>query len=251
MTLVSVSVPLKDHDPATIVAEQVSEHFAVAPSLTIRTGGSVGLTDCGRNLVHLPTGYVVTHASWADMRRFAIELEALPIDWAQVTPTSITAEQVALVCDAFKRATTPGDPESWPWPEWAGDESQPTLSVLASHLDHALDFEQRRATITALEERAAALDPAFSKEFHGPLWHLLVAAHVDGYGVAYLLAVLHRIAPDAADRAARDLVGAWEAGDSLGEWEYEWRRELAEGQPLTLHGFPDLPAANDVRGDAA
>lgn len=58
------------------------------------------------------------------------------------------------------------------------------------------------------------------------------------YGLIYLLAVLRAIDPKVADTAARDLVINLEAGDSLGEWVWQWNDELAAGKPLTLHGIP-------------
>lgn len=58
------------------------------------------------------------------------------------------------------------------------------------------------------------------------------------YGLIYLLAVLRAIDPKVADTAARDLVISLEAGDSLGEWVWQWNDELAAGKPLTLHGIP-------------
>lgn len=73
-------------------------------------------------------------------------------------------------------------------------------------------------------------------------WYAGLVAEVQGYGMAYLLAVLRAIDPKVADGAARDLVIAFDAGDSMGEWIYQWREELAEGKPLTLRGIPTLTA---------
>lgn len=57
---------------------------------------------------------------------------------------------------------------------------------------------------------------------------------VDLYGQIYLLGAVRHFAPDDADRVAADLALAWEAGDSLGEWVYQWRQELDAGRPLTI-----------------
>lgn len=70
-------------------------------------------------------------------------------------------------------------------------------------------------------------------------WHEAIFSSVNGWGMTYLLAVLQRIAPDVADIAARRLMLEFDAGDGLGEWIFQWRQELAEGKPLTLHGIPD------------
>ncbi|SHQ46765.1 hypothetical protein [Mycobacteroides abscessus] len=70
-------------------------------------------------------------------------------------------------------------------------------------------------------------------------WLQSVSSSVSGWGMTYLLAVLQRIAPDVADIAARRLVAEFEAGDSMGEWIFQWSRELGSGLPLSLHGIPD------------
>lgn len=45
---------------------------------------------------------------------------------------------------------------------------------------------------------------------------------VNEYGVVWLLKVLTEFHRDVADDAARELWAEWEAGDSLGEWLWEW-----------------------------
>lgn len=92
-----------------------------------------------------------------------------------------------------------------------------------------------------LTARATELDPAFGEELGNHLRWMLAGIHSSNYGEVWLLAVLHRIDPAAADRAATDLAAALDSGDALGEWICQWRQELADGNPLTLHGFPDLP----------
>jgi hypothetical protein len=57
---------------------------------------------------------------------------------------------------------------------------------------------------------------------------------VELYGQIYLLGALRHFAPDDADKVAAELAIAWEAGDSLGEWVYQWRQELDAGRPLTI-----------------
>jgi hypothetical protein len=61
-----------------------------------------------------------------------------------------------------------------------------------------------------------------------------VAQTVNLYGQIYLLGAVRHFAPDDADHVAAELANAWEAGDSLGEWVYQWRQELESGQPLTI-----------------
>lgn len=98
-----------------------------------------------------------------------------------------------------------------------------------------------------LEAKVAEHDAELAKTVRVALMVSDSSLTVETYGVIYLLAVLHRVDPAAADRAARELVGAWEAGDVIGEHEYQWRDELGKGLPLTLYGFPHI----EIGGDGA
>lgn len=62
----------------------------------------------------------------------------------------------------------------------------------------------------------------------------LISRQVEVFGMTYLLAVLRQQSPEVADAAAEFLAGQWESGDSLGEWMYQWREELAGGGRLSL-----------------
>lgn len=45
---------------------------------------------------------------------------------------------------------------------------------------------------------------------------------VSNFAIVYLLRALAEHAPDHADEVARGLWSEWNAGDSLGEWTWEW-----------------------------
>jgi hypothetical protein len=144
MALISLEIRWSDHSPITITAEQVTAHFAIAPTLTARQDGTLTFADHGRSLTHIPTGLLVTRSGWLDLRRYATELEALPIDWATLTHASeLSTEQAQQVRAVSDRLMAEDDASSWPWPDWAGDESQPALSLLAGRLDFALKFTQQ------------------------------------------------------------------------------------------------------------
>lgn len=74
---------------AEVTAEQVTEHFALAPVIRRdeQTGEAVGLTEY-LSLVHVPTGATVLpwqHAenmTAAENRELARIAEALPLDWS-------------------------------------------------------------------------------------------------------------------------------------------------------------------------
>lgn len=62
----------------------------------------------------------------------------------------------------------------------------------------------------------------------------IIGRQVDLFGTAYMLAVARHLDPVRADRTAAFLAEMWDAGNSLGEWVYEWREQLATGKPLSL-----------------
>lgn len=62
----------------------------------------------------------------------------------------------------------------------------------------------------------------------------ILVRQVDLFGTAYMLAVARHLDPVRADRAAAFLAEMWDAGDSLGEWVFEWREQVADGKPLSL-----------------
>ncbi|MFI6959673.1 hypothetical protein ACIBJI_40180 [Nocardia sp. NPDC050408] len=247
MALTTITIYLTEgHLPVHITGDQVTEHFAITPAVKVRPDGSVTFTDHGRRLTHIPTGRMVTASGFLDLRRFAEELEKLPIDWAQLqSARSLTKEQMRQV-KAVQRDLNSQDDSSWPWPKWAGDQSQAALSLLAARLDDAVTYMQRYDLIRSLTAEVGAVDPELGRKVDAHMTGAFIGNHIHSYGVIYLLAVLHRIDPDAGDRAARALVGAWEDGGALDEWIYEWRRELGDGQPLTLHEFPDLTLLEGV-----
>lgn len=246
MSLVTVTVPTQSSGPVDLIGERVSDNFAITPGIT-GEGDALGLSD-RLALTHIGTGRVVTWSMWLDFRDLAQRLEALPIDWAALTENNLTIEHRKAVHAAIKEAQSAhadrGDDE---FPKWAGDPSSPALSLLGTVLGDAVKstaFE----TFTAGKELAGLVDKVdaeLARRIDLELSWRTAAVNVNTYGVAYLLAVLHRVAPEAADRAARELAAAWECGDSLGEWVWQWRKEIGDEQPLTLHGFADLafPAA--------
>lgn len=236
------------HAPVQITGDQVAEYFAITPAIKTRPDGSVTLSDHGRCLTHIPSGRAVTSSGFLDLRRYAEELAKLPIDWARLTSARDLTEEQAKQVKAIHRELSFQDDAEWPWPAWAGDESRPALSLLGQQLDDALKYGPRRELAREFQRRLTdtQLDPELAREIDNRLLLADIGEHVNGYGLIYLLAVLQRLDPESADKAARHLVGAWEAGDSMGEWIYDWRRQLADGQPLTLHEFPDLSLLTEV-----
>ncbi|WP_433734900.1 hypothetical protein ACQP0C_41730 (plasmid) [Nocardia sp. CA-129566] len=244
MTLIPVTIPLRDHNQVTLTGEQVSTHFALVPATTLREDGTLGFASHGYGLTHIPTGRAVTFDTFVDPRRLALALEELPIDWANLTEP--TRGQTALVHETYLQVWN--DPEKrLPWPAWAGDESTPALSLIVHQLDDQLDnTEHRRELRRALEQQIAAYDPELGHTVTG---HLLASSSIEtvsAYALVYLLAAFMRTDPAAADRAARHVTEAWEHGDDASECIYQWRQQIADQVPMQLPGFPDLPTAATV-----
>lgn len=236
MTLAIINVAFADGQ-VPVSADKVTENFAIAPALQKLPDGTVGIIDYGQSLTHIPTGRAVTFDGWMDLRRYAEMLEQLPIDWSTIT--TLTTDQRQLIVRARDEyLAARGADASWPWPAWAGDETQPALSLLATRLDFALDHNDRYVAIRDIEKQAATVDSALGATVGNALLAGSSAEYIHNYGLIYLLGVLHRVDPAAADLAARELVGAWEDGSSMSEWIYQWRSELADQRPLTLHEFP-------------
>lgn len=235
MSLLQVTIQTTN-GPVEVTGDQVSENFAITPGLTTDDAGHACFN--GRTcLTHTPTGLAISHDQYGQRER-AARLEAAQIDWALVSAENrISEEDRPAVLAALEE---PDDDNGWPWPEWAGDESTPALTTLAKSLDRALDEDYWERARALREEAAEHLPDALSRKIDAYLTSASSIVAVSEYALVYLLAVLHRVDPEAADRAARDLVTAWDAGDSMGEWMWQWRDELGKGQALTLHGFPSL-----------
>ena len=240
-----IYIPTPDGGSIPVYGEQTTEHFAITPRLAAYPGKPVRL-DRGRSLVHIPSGRRITSDWYADLDALAAKLEALDIDWDGFGETPLTKDQAKAIFDLKREYWASDDSKGWPWPKWAGDESTPALSTIAESLDQYLDRDM--SAILALGNQArAALPEDLGQEVDA---HLLIgwsSAAAATYGVAYLLAVLHRIDPDAADVAARNLVAEWDAGDAMGERACEWRDALAKGEPLALLDFPSI----EIPGGAA
>lgn len=232
--------------PVELTGQRVSEHFAITPTTRGDSDGRTVL-DRGVALTHIPTGLRVTSDSWSlDLAKLGEELQALPIDWASLT--KLTDEQGQLVKEVFDRLRFADDDSGWPWPKWAGDESKPATSIIAGRLDAHLEDKFSEASNVAREAKAL-LPEDLGKKVDAWIVVGWSKEKADAYAIAYLMAVLQRIDPESADRAARDLVGQWDSGDCMGEFVYKWREQLAQGKPLHLPGFPEMSLP--VEGGAA
>jgi hypothetical protein len=62
----------------------------------------------------------------------------------------------------------------------------------------------------------------------------VIGRQVELFGQVYLLASLRKLDTHVANAVAAELADQWDTGDSLGEWMYQWRKELDAGRPLSL-----------------
>lgn len=61
-----------------------------------------------------------------------------------------------------------------------------------------------------------------------------IRLEIAGWVNVYLWEVVRRYAPEIADRVAEDIADACEAGDSMGEWLWDWQQDRARGKGLRL-----------------
>ncbi len=202
-------------------------HLVVTPMLGRGKRGRVVLT--GKlALTHTFTGqYVAVSHSFERLNALALQLAEF--DWDFTDPIRSRDMQGAAqvirqwqLSDAYDGpATLWGDDAEMR----AAREREPATTLLAEQLQWWI-------------QHSTATRESDLYDTNNEAWHAQLSAGVQGYGLIYLLAVVREIDPTVADIAARDLVAAFDAGDSLGEWVWQWRNELAEGQPLTLRGIP-------------
>ncbi|WP_461666647.1 hypothetical protein [Gordonia sputi] len=171
------------------------------------------------------------------------------LDWSLPDPIGpATEQQKRAVRDAIRIAHA--DADAVTWPQWAGDDTQPAMSLLGLLLDDAINgapfsaTSRRVRTEVASDVRAACGDQDLVRRLEMILLNEQCARFVADYGLIRMLATLTRVDQSVADGAARVYVAECENGDDMGEWIHQWRNEIHEGQPLTLL---DLPAAFPIQ----
>ncbi|WP_353107905.1 hypothetical protein [Gordonia sp. (in: high G+C Gram-positive bacteria)] len=250
MTLIPVTVLVLDDQSITITGESTSNpHLAITPAIRAGKDGTLSFAD-GRIITHIPTGrHVMGSGSFGAISLHkAVEIMTRHADWSKDAP--LTKDSAAAMRRELWAA---GDSDrGWPWPDWAGDRSTPALSVIGTSLDDAI--KRHQATSPEVREKRQAYVDAVTDidDAKRTIETLLMmesnSRYVELYGMTYALAVLHRLDPRTADRVADHLVLEWDAGDSLGEWMWQWRTELDEGKPLSLRGYPETAAEELIDG---
>lgn len=202
-------------------------HLVVTPMLGRGKHGRVVLT--GKlALTHTFTGQSVA-VSHSFERLNALAQQLGEFDWDFADPNRTRDMQGAA---QIIRQWQLADAYDGPAPLWGDDaemkaarKRQPATTLLAEQLQWWI-------------QHSTATRESDLYDTNNEAWHAQLSASVQGYGLIYLLAVVREIDPTVADVAARDLVAAFDAGDSFDERVWQWRNELAEGQPLTLRGIP-------------
>ncbi|MGI6797794.1 hypothetical protein [Gordonia sihwensis] len=245
MALTTVRIAFPGDVFQTVTAETTTNpNIVIAPAVRMSAAdGSIALDhDARPNLVHVPTGRTIfsTRSLGIPLAK-AVEILSRHGDWSQPAPLTPEAQKAC-----WQQLYAAADRDGWPWPDWAGDQAQPALSVIGGHLEEAIkqidtfspEVRQRHANYI---DSVTDIDDAKEK-----IKTLLVMQtsreYTTTYGLVYTLAVLHRINTTAADSVARELVAQWEYGDTLGERMWQWRNELENGTPLTLRGYPEAVA---------
>lgn len=207
----------------------------------------------GFQLTHLPTGIAVTQGDPDLLDRIASRAGGLPWDqlqWADDTHRELTGRTPELLegaAAAIRAAQlTPNSPQDFTAPAdqvWDGTrQTLPTVGAVqdaTTLLRLALsDFQHAWDQMHGPNHVPLEVDGPDGKPTTNSTWLFWCERMASNYGVVFLLAVLRRLDPTVADSAARSLDQAWAAGDSLGEWAYQWHQEELTGEHLTLPGIP-------------
>lgn len=208
--------------------------LVITPAVSYREDGTLRFRGA-LALTHTRTGHRLVHSTYAPgLEKLAAELKEL--DWSFDDRNHFSkpenADMAAAARDIIRTWQIDGG-YSGPVSLWGDDEeakaarnAAPALALLREDLEW---WPKHR--------RAIQEGDLFNT--NKDAWQAALACSVQTYSVTYLLAVLMRVDPQAADVAARQLTRELDAGDQLGEWMFQWARELDAGEPLTLHGIPD------------
>lgn len=234
MSLHTITIASEKHGPLVVAGQTTACPFLyVTQSISSDLATGEPRLSEGLVLTHAPTGMTVG-SPLADHQRLAAAIAPL-IDWDFTNPARFRAEEpdaeVIAVRDAIRQHfldfSAPLDE-----PTYGVDPSAPADSLLAQQLT---DWQKNYETIVTdrvpPEERTEEADRKLLDSIN-------LAAQM--FGTVYLLAVLRAIDPAVADVAATELVDMWEAGDSLGEWIWQWNKELHTPTQLSLHAIPQL-----------
>jgi hypothetical protein len=226
---------------ATVYGQPTAaEHLIITPSFLL--GGDIGY---GYELRHAPTGVSLRGGDPSVLREIARRLAHL--DWASVTRENFRGSAMATEAKTIIRELQFTDPSAVELPAhdgWGPDGKGKGL---------------KRAALPLAGDLLADLQLAFSK-VHGPdavphtlpdpgspdgtrinpEWMRWSERQVHDFSPVYLLLVLHQLDPEVADSAAAFLADSWEAGDSIGEWAWEWHQALLKGESPDLPGVPQL-----------
>lgn len=235
------------HLSVDVTAEPtVCPHLVITPSIACEADeGRLHLAG-GLSLTHTGTGVRVVNGS--DTGRLHTLAESLAqFDWDFTDPKHLYThpemrDAVAEIIQDWHMSDAYQGPVSL----WGDDEEkkaarerEPATTLLVEQLDWWI--EHSKSYMDGLD---------WDNDDHNRIRAAHIATSVEGYGAIYLLAVLRTINPKVADIAARDLVAQYDAGDTLGEWVWQWREEIAKGRPLTLHGIPAAdPLADFAKAD--
>lgn len=247
----SLFVPLTittSDGPAQVYAERTTNAW-----LFITPGTSDGRYGMHFSITHGPTGLALIWDSSPDkLRAYADKLAHL--DWASfTTKEQFASDELKPLRDEARQLLRDS---SW---------TDPSAVELPAH-DHrgnGKDMTIARAAVPQAIQALEALQKGYER-LHGdgdegvpldipdpdsergvkanPEWMFWCIRNGLEFTVAYLLLVLHRVDPPAADSAAAWLADQYEWGDGMGEHAWDWHQALIKGQPLDLPGVPHFGA---------
>lgn len=231
------TVILSDRDIVVTVERTDCPHLGIGPVIS-----KDGITDaiC---LLHLPTGTYLPQTlemvlgGGETLRKLAAEVAGLDWDFIDLHGCPKATVEGYL---AARRAleTASGERIFQEYPQGWGAGPDPIPGDAAAMVAWLLDGWQATEDQMFNADNPDKLESSLPDGSPNPWWAMLSTRKVDVFGLAYLLAALQRVSPAVADHAAAFLAGQWAAGDSLGEWVWQWRHEIEQGEPLKLPAVP-------------
>jgi hypothetical protein len=237
--LIQVTIPLPD-GPVTVTGERTDcPYLAIAPGFA--KDGVSGLLV----LTHIPTGRRLPVLPIEKERLRKLAAAVAHLDWDFTDPAGFTAE----TRDGFLKARreiegAEGEEIFTEYPKNWGRGEDALPGDADAMVKWLLDGWQ--ATHDQMHNRDHPRKISMDGPDGKPNWEWIAGSirQVDVFGMAYLLAALRRVAPDVADHATAFLAEQWAAGDSIGEWVWQWQDELRKGEPLRLPAVPSPEPAD-------
>ena len=223
--------------------------LVIVPAIGVNNTGDGVVFRGSWNLLHSPTGRAVVGSR--DPHGLEVLASALTDcgDWDFSDPAHFASPQNTAMVDKARKVIR----------DWQIDQGYTGPPTLLGDDEERKVARDREPATTLMYEELETWPKHFQSIYERKLiatnkdaWVEAISGSVARFGNVYLLAVLQRLSPEVADIATRQYLALCDAGDGMCEQITQWAQEIADGNPLTLLGIPDVdPLADWVSGPLA